>query len=586
MAMSALGNIGEFIQGFAQRRGAIETSNQAEKATRLDTVSTMFDFAEARKKQSDTARELSLDESLTLQAREKHESEAQRLEQEGERFYSGASELFGMIDEKPKGGKKQNPAMQMLSFLNPFQRRGPGGEQSQQFQELVSSIMAPGGGGGGSGGGGAPGGGIARATQTPTGSAPAESTAGQTFAQLPPVGSATGEAMQAGVSPAAATLAGLSAAPPPAGGAAGPPESILGGPQPAVAPTRGGFPSPGQAVFGDQQAAAPAAAAAPATELPTTKSLYPGLLEEIPPWQSARFKEPAEEKQERLAQEAFGAVDNMLEYIITTPEQETFTEALADPTFRMHYNAGRRAVEMGLMDRQAFQDALAAAFPAMREHRPDAGDKLQRTFESELLNAQRDNIDLTQDIEQWPLKLRQSKQAYDVWLQTEKFGSLTPEQKAQQKYFEAKGTPTAQRTDQQVRDITTWEKSPKAAGGATQVWVHRPMQDPVTGETVMGRFPQRGDVTGKAEVVQVGGKPVRIPKNIDFGNWLVKSQIRNPAGIGFIESQVIDPSLVMLDVSTGNVRPEQVVPLLDFMDETAATKLRDWLADYEPNPYR
>ena len=101
-----------------------------------------------------------------------------------------------------------------------------------------------------------------------------------------------------------------------------------------------------------------------------------------------------------------------------------------------------------------------------------------------------------------------------------------------------------------------------------------------------GRFPQRGDVTGKAEVVQVGGKPVRIPKNIDFGNWLVKSQIRNPAGIGFIESQVIDPSLVMLDVSTGNVRPEQVVPLLDFMDETAATKLRDWLADYEPNPYR
>jgi len=581
MALSALGNIGEFIQGFAQRRGAIETSNQAEKATRLDTVSTMFDFAEARKKQSDAARTLSLDESLTLQAREQHESEAQRLEQEGERFYSGASELFGMIDEKPKGGKKQNPAMQMLSFLNPFQRRGPGGEQSQQFQELVSSIMT--GGGQGGGGGGTPEGGIARATQTPTGSAPTEPTAGQTFAQLPPVGSATGEAMQAGVSPAAAAMAGLPTTTPPPGGAAGPP-SIFEPAAPA-APTRGDFTSPGQAVFGDQ-AAAPAAAPAAATELPTTKSLYPGLLEEIPPWQSARFKEPPEEKQERLAQEAFGAVDNMLEYIITTPAQETFTEALADPTFRMHYNAGRRAVEMGLMDRQAFQDALAAAFPAMREHRPDAGDKLQRTFESELLNAQRANEDLTQDISQWPPKLRQAKQAYDVWLQTEKFGSLTPEQKAQQKYFEAKGTPTAQRTDQQLRDITTWEKSPKAAGGATQVWVHRPMQDPVTGETVMGRFPQRGDVTGKAEVVQVGGKPVRIPKNIDFGNWLVKSQIRNPAGIGFIESQVIDPSLVMLDVSTGNVRPEQVVPLLDFMDETAATKLRDWLADYEPNPYR
>lgn len=580
MAMSALGNIGEFIQGFAQRRGAIETSNQAEKASRLDTVSTMFDFAEARKKQSDTARELSLDESLTLQAREQHESEAQRLEQEGERFYSGASELFGMIDDKPKGGKKQNPAMQMLGFLNPFQRRGPGGEQSQQFQELVSSIMT--GGGQGGGGGGSPEGGIARATQTPTGSAPAEPTAGQTFAQLPPVGSATGEAMQAGVSPAASTLAGLSAAPPPAGGAAGPPEA-------AAAPTRGGFLSPGQAVFGDQQAAAPAApaaAAVPATELPTTKSLYPGLLEEIPPWQSTRFKEPPEEKQERLGQEAFGAVDNMLEHIISTPAQETFTEALGDPTFRMHYNAGRRAVEMGIMDRQAFQDALSAAFPEMREHRPDAGDKLQRTFESELINAQRANEDLTQDISKWPPRLRQSKQAYDVWLQTAKEGDLTPEQRAQQKYFEAKSTPVKQRTPQMDLDITAWEQSPKAAGGATQVWVHRPMQDPVTGETVMGRFPQRGDVTGKAEVVKVGGKPVRIPKNIDFGNWLVKTQVRSPTGFGFVESQTIDPSLVMLDVSTGNVRVEQVVPLLDFMDEAAATKLRDWLADYEPNPYR
>jgi len=270
-------------------------------------------------------------------------------------------------------------------------------------------------------------------------------------------------------------------------------------------------------VFGDQAAApAAAAAAAPPSVLPTTKSLYPGLLEEIPPWQSARFKEPAEQKEERLAQEAFGAVDNMLEYVLSTPAQETFTEALQDPNFRMHYNAGRRAVEMGLMDRQAFQDALAAAFPAMREHRPDAGDKLQRTFESELLNAQRDNIDLTQDISKWPPKLRQSKQAYDVWLQTAKEGDLTPEQRAQQKYFEAKSTPVKQRTPQMDLDITAWEKSPKAAGGATQVWVHRPMQDPTTGETVMGRFPQRGDVAGKAEVVKVGGQPVRIPKNIDF----------------------------------------------------------------------
>ena len=171
-------------------------------------------------------------------------------------------------------------------------------------------------------------------------------------------------------------------------------------------------------------------------------------------------------------------------------------------------------------------------------------------------------------------------------MQTEKFGDLTPEQKAQQKYFEAKGTPVAQRTDQQVRDITTWEQSPKAAGGATQVWVHRPMQDPVTGETVMGRFPQRGDVSGKAEVVKIGGQPVRIPKNIDFDKWLVKTMVRSPTGFGFVESSAIDPSLVMLSVTTGGVRPEQVVPLLDFMDDAAATQLRDWLADYEPNPYR
>lgn len=582
--MSALGNIGEFIQGFAQRRGAIETENQAEKTRRLDTVSTMFDFAEARKKASDTARTLSLDESLTLQAREQHESEAQRLEQEGERFYSGASELFGMIDEKPKGGKKQNPAMQMLSFLNPFQRRGPGGEQSQQFQELVSSIMT--GGGQGGGGGGTPEGGIARATQTPTGSAPTETTAGQTFAQLPPVGSATGEAMQAGVSPAAAAMAGLPATTaPPAGGAAGPP-SILG-PQPAGAPTRGDFTSPGQAVFGDQAAApapAAAAAAAPPSVLPTTKSLYPGLLEEIPPWQSARFKEPAEQKEERLAQEAFGAVDNMLEYVLSTPAQETFTEALQDPNFRLHYNAGRRSVEMGLMDRQAFQDALSAAFPEMRQHRPDAGDKLQRTFAAELDKAQGTGFDLTRPIKDWPPTLRQSKQAYDVWLQTAKEGSLTPSQRAEQKYFEAKGTPTNQRTSQQDLAITAWEKRP---GGqqATQVWVHRPMQDPTTGQTVMGRFPQRGDVEGKAGVVKVDGKPVLIPRNIDWESWMVKQMAPSPTGIGFVETSVIDPALVMLSVSTGDVRPEQVVPFLDFMDEAAATKLRDYLQDVEPNPY-
>ena len=66
---------------------------------------------------------------------------------------------------------------------------------------------------------------------------------------------------------------------------------------------------------------------------------------------------------------------------------------------------------------------------------------------------------------------------------------------------------------------------------------------------------------------------------------MVKQMAPSPTGMGYVETSVIDPALVMLSVSTGGVAPEKIVPLLDFMDEDAATKLRDMLLDFEPNPY-
>ncbi len=351
-------NVVGFLGGFGKKRAEIATQNQAAKEYKLQTVQTLFTFAEGKRASAEASRLLAGDEKLSRNERDRHALDAERHSVAGESIYAGASELFGMIDEKPKTGKKENPAMQFLQFVNPFKRRG---NQPGEFEEELSTLLSSlGGGKGGGAGGESPGftlGGIGGAPPQGQGAGDPEQTATSAAlgAAIPGTGptprlpSATGQ-----VSPAAAILAQQQqpVGPPfttsPVAGAGG--EALQAG----VAPVAGITPTP---AGGD-----------PLDRLTRASELYPHITGTRKAYQDMNLAD----YEQNIKQEGQQAFLNLSTYLQSTPIRETFADAMNDPNFTKHYRPAS-SVAQATDSYDTFQSEIAAIFPEMRERPPQAG---------------------------------------------------------------------------------------------------------------------------------------------------------------------------------------------------------------------
>jgi len=354
MALSSLGNIAEFIGGFAGQREKIATANQEDKNYKLSTVQTLFEFAEGKRAEAEASRLLAGDTNLSANEQERHRLASERHTTEGERLYAGASELFGLIDDKPKTGKKENPAMQFLQFVNPFKRRGPqaGGEFETELSALLSTL---GGGKGAKGGAGeSPGftlGGIGGVTPQGQGAGDPEKSALE--AAIPGVGPTPRlPAAKGPVSPAAATLAGLQR--PVAGSATGEAQEA-GVPIPSATAIT---PTPARGPLLDQRVI-------------SSRELYPYITGT----RSAYRDLSLTDYNERIKQEGQEALANLNAQIQSTKVRETFADAMNDPNFTKHYRPAARAFQ-DLNGYEIFQKNIADIFPEMRERPPEAGSAL------------------------------------------------------------------------------------------------------------------------------------------------------------------------------------------------------------------
>ena len=392
-----LGNIASFIGGFAGQREKIAAANQEDKNYKLQTVQTLFQFAEGKRAQAEASRLLAGDEKLSRNERDRHQLDVDRHSAEGEKLYAGASELFGLIDDKPKTGKKPNPAMQFLQFVNPFKRRGPGsgGEFETELSELLSGL------GGGKGGGGAgaesPGftlGGIGGVTPQGQGAADPEQTpvSAALGAAIPGVGP-TPKLAGGPVSPAAAVLAQQR----PVGTATG--EALEAGVAPAgVAPVTGITPTPERGPLLDQRVI-------------SSRELYPHITGTRNAYKDLSLTD----YNERINQEGQEALANLNAQIQSTKVRETFTDAMNDPNFTKHYRPAARAFQnLGQESFEIFQSNIAAIFPEMRERPPEAGSALLADVARQLRLEQAGGK--FADASTWTDATIAAIEALDVWM--------------------------------------------------------------------------------------------------------------------------------------------------------------------------
>ena len=392
MALSSLGNIAEFIGGFAGQREKIATANQEDKNYKLSTVQTLFEFAEGKRAEAEASRLLAGDTNLSANEQERHRLASERHTTEGERLYAGASELFGLIDDKPKTGKKENPAMQFLQFVNPFKRRGPqaGGEFETELSALLSTL---GGGKGAKGGAGeSPGftlGGIGGVTPQGQGAGDPEKSALE--AAIPGVGPTPRlPAAKGPVSPAAATLAGLQR--PVAGSATGEAQEA-GVPIPSATAIT---PTPARGPLLDQRVI-------------SSRELYPYITGT----RSAYRDLSLTDYNERIKQEGQEALANLNAQIQSTKVRETFADAMNDPNFTKHYRPAARAFQ-DLNGYEIFQKNIADIFPEMRERPPEAGSALLADVARQLRLEQAGGK--FADASTWTDATIAAIEALDVWM--------------------------------------------------------------------------------------------------------------------------------------------------------------------------
>lgn len=501
-------NVVGFLGGFGKKRADIAAQNQAAKEYKLQTVQTLFQFAEGKRASAESSRALAGDNSLSKNERDRHALAAERATQEGESIYAGASELFGLIDEKPKTGKKENPAMQFLQFVNPFKRRG---NQPGEFEAELSTLLA--GLGGGKGGGGAggespgfPGAGIAGAPTTGQGAGdPAQTPVSAALGAAIPGTGPTPQLAGGPVSPAAAMLAGQQQVGPPfttspVAGATG--EAIQAG----VAP--GGV-APGATGITPTPAAGPDLSA-------SARDLYPHIVGTRNEYQDLNLVD----YNEQIRQEGQVAVQNLNAYIISTPQRETFEDAMNDPEFVKHYRPASRAYE-NLDQYDIFQSNVADIFPEMRTNPPEAGYNLAaRVADQFRIEQQAGKFG---DASTWSAATIAAVEAYDVWASMQE--RLSPEFGVLRRYISITRKDSTLRTPAEQREVDVfidlYNKGIYGAGtgpgrgGAVNYQFPKGI-DPATGLEVYFVIDPRNPGAGGTPLKDSRGRVITTTPNLDL----------------------------------------------------------------------
>jgi len=488
-------NVVTFLGGFGKKRGEIAAANQADKDYKLKTIETMFSMAEGIRAQAEASSEAAEDTSLSTDARARHRAAAAKSLQEGSRIYEGASELFGMIDDKPKAaGKKENPAMQFLKFVNPFTRRGPeSGEFEERLQELMVGLGGKGmsaadvigaSGGGPGGGGGEVGAGLGKLPTSGQGTPSPEGLSVAALRAAMPGGEGARPATEGQLlaQDRGEPLRGAEVIP----GTIFPTETALGIPQP------------------DFSLAGATAAFPPPEEFP-----YINLGRYAPQFGAM----PTDQFNDNVALEVKRALTGLaaIQYN-TTDITETFEDMANIPEAWNLYIAASSGSSMhpGL-DNDKLDRDLAFIFPDLRPDRPDAGETLMRQFESDLRRTvQNDPGSILGEKGEvlppkfWPKYLQMSSAKYSVFESTT---TDKPEVPMAKRFLDAARLNPDERSQQHNQDIKAYQQARIELGmgggtggtaGATENITYGSVRHEPTGQLAMVR---RGSKTGQVDFV-------------------------------------------------------------------------------------
>lgn len=590
-------NIVTFLGGFGKKRAEIAASNQADKEYKLKTIETMFSMAEGQRAQAEASAESAEDTSLSTDARARHRAAAEKSLQEGSRIYAGASELFGMIDDKPKAaGKKENPAMQFLKFVNPFTKRGP---ESGEFEERLQELMVGLGGKGmsatdviGAAGGGAGGGG------------------GEVGANL----GALNTRGQGSGSPEVMSVAALRA-------------SMPG--QPGARPT-----TAGQLLSQDRGEPLVGAETIPGTIFPTETALgipqpdfsLAGAAEAFPPPEEFPYINkgryapefgamPTDQYYDGVALEVRKALDGLSALQTSTPNiTETFEDMANNPAaWNLYMNASQGSSSHPKLEPDAFDRDLAMIFPDLRPDRPDAGETLLRQFESDLRRTvQNDPGSILGEKGEvlppkfWPKFLQMSAAKYSV---LESVSTDKPEVPLAKRFIDAVRVFPKERSPQHEQDIKAYQQARMlgmgggaggTAGGTENIGFGTARHEP-SGQMAMVR---RGSKTGQVEFV-INPK-TNLPfftGAADISRWQAKTPTMVWKDGRYQEVFPMLPFTILADLRNGQTNREILRPLMEstlfdqetrniintFLDrnpEIGGPEPAGYVAEQDPNPYR
>jgi len=445
-----------------------------------------------------------------------------------------------MIDDKPKTGKKENPAMQFLKFVNPFTRRGPeSGEFETRLQELMvglggkgmSAADLIGAAGGGTGGGGGEVGANLGALNTRGQGTP------------PPTGATSG-----------VDIAGLRAAMP--GGAAARDatvgqllaqdqgEPLLG------TETIPGTILPTETLLGIPKPDFSFAGAAPGTA-PTEEFPYINLGRYAP--QFGRM--PTDEYYSNVALEVRRALDGLNAIQAKTPKfTETWDDMANDPEAWNLYMTAQTGTSMHpKLESDELAKDLAMIFPDLRADRPDAGEALVRQFERDLRMMELDDpTALLGPMKGWSPELQKSAARLHAFYAVT---SDAPEVQMAKLALDAWMTNPDVRTEQQQRNIDAYLKGraqgmgggARGTAGTTERFSGRSVRDPASGQMVVGKM---SNITGNMEISRgPDGQPF-YTGSADISRW----QATTPVTVYPTEA----------DISAGRTEPYDVYPLLPW----------------------
>lgn len=555
-------NVVTFLGGFGKKRTEIAAANQADKDYKLKTIETMFSMAEGIRAQAEASAEAAEDTSLSTDARARHRAAAEKSLQEGSRIYDGASELFGMIDDKPKAaGKKENPAMQFLKFVNPFTRRGP---ESGEFEERLQELMVGLGGKGMSAADliGASGGGAGGDSGVVGANLGALNTRGQGTSTTSP---ADAVAALRGMTSGEGTPGQLLAAD--RGGVVSQREA-----EPVIPGTI--FPESARDVQPDFSLAGATAAFPPPEEFPyTTKGRYAPEFGAM----------PTDQFNDNVALEVKRALNGLaaIQYN-TTDITETFEDMANIPkAWNLYITASTGTGMHPDLDGDKLDRDLAFIFPDLRENRPEVGETMLRDFESILRRSEQNNPGSilgengeVLPMKFWPLEVQKKAVRYSVF---ESVATDKPEVPLAKRFIDAARLEIKDRSPQHIQDIKAYTAARTlgmgggagGTAGATENIGYGTARHEPTGQLAMVK---RGSKTGQVEFV-INPKtnlPFFTGKS-DISRWQSKVATVVMKDGRLQEVFPMLPFVILADLRGGLTTRETLRPLMEsplFDDET------------------